>query len=278
MKEHKRKIFDRWVLSRGAALFLLASLQACAPYRVYRAPLSQPFPPQPSSPAPGVAPSPSPLEPESRPVLEQSQIKEEDLGAGLTVAPEPRAGEEGAPVAPSRETPLVLGRETPPPETPPPAREAPPAPPAPAPKESLIAMITPSTPPRRAVSLRLTEEGRKLLEAGDYPKALARLEKTIRIDSSNPYGYYYLAQTHHHMGRFQESLNFLDVAESLFAGQSYWLAEVFALKGENFRALGFLQRADSSYTQALKLNPDNRTATEGLNQVRTQTKSPAPAR
>ncbi len=133
---------------------------------------------------------------------------------------------------------------------------------------SLIAKITPRTSPRRAASLRFTEEGKRLLESGEYARALVRLEKTIAIDSTNPYGYYYLAQTHYYMSRYRESLNFLDVAESLLTGKAYWLAEVFALKGENLRALGFFQRADSTYSQALRLNPENRVATEGLSRMR----------
>ncbi|HXK27963.1 MAG TPA: hypothetical protein VJ646_06890, partial [Candidatus Binatia bacterium] len=47
---------------------------------------------------------------------------------------------------------------------------------------SLLAKITPATAPQRAASLRLTEEGRKFLDAGDPQKALTRLEKTIVID------------------------------------------------------------------------------------------------
>jgi hypothetical protein len=42
------------------------------------------------------------------------------------------------------------------------------------------------------------------------------------------------------------------------------LAEVYALKGENFRALGMAERAEESYVKALAINPDNRTATEAL--------------
>jgi len=133
---------------------------------------------------------------------------------------------------------------------------------------SLIAKITPKTPPQRAASLRLTEEGRRLLESGDYAKALTRLERTIAIDSTNAYGYFYLAEAHYRMGRFQESLNFLDVAESLLAGERFWLAEVFALKGENFRLLGHGDRAESSYGQALQLNPGNRVASEGFDRLR----------
>lgn len=140
--------------------------------------------------------------------------------------------------------------------------------PQPAEADSLVSKITPDTPPRRAASLRLTEEGRKLLETGEYAKALSRLEKTIAVDSTNPYGYYYLAKAHYDLGRYRESLSFLDVAESLLSREPYWLAEVLALKGENFRGLGFFQRADSHYSEALRLNPENRLAAEGLSRLR----------
>lgn len=138
---------------------------------------------------------------------------------------------------------------------------------------SILAKITPKTPPQRAASLRLTEEGRKLLTSGDSARALDRFEKAISVDSTNPYGYYYLAQAHYRLGRYQESLNFLEVAESQFGSESYWLSETLALKGENYRALGFSQKADQSYAQALRLNPGNRVATERLNRSPSETET-----
>jgi hypothetical protein len=220
----------------------LISAQGCAPARGYR-----PLPPAAVSPAPPLASLPAAPEPEKKPALERGAIREEDLKERRP--PPPAKAKE-------RATPPPIVKETP----------------SPLPDDvSLIAKITPRTPPQRAASLRLTEEGRKLLEAGDFAKALARLEKTISIDSTNPYGYYYLAQTHFRLGRFQESLNFLDVAESLFASEPYWLAEVFALKGENFRGLGSVQKANTSYAQALRLNPGNRVAAEGLSSLKGET-------
>jgi len=112
--------------------------------------------------------------------------------------------------------------------------------------------------------LRLTEEGKKLLDAGDPVKALARLEKTIVIDSTNPYGYFYLAKAQYRLGRYRESLNFLDIAESRLGNEPFWIAEIHALRGDNYRALGQLQRAEESYQQAVRLNSGNRTAADGL--------------
>ena len=104
--------------------------------------------------------------------------------------------------------------------------------------------------------------------AEEYGKALSRLERSITIDSSNPYGYYYLGKAQHKLGRHRESLNFLEVAESSFGSEPYWLSETLALKGDAFRALGMAQRAESNYDQALRLNSGNRAAIEGLSRLR----------
>jgi tetratricopeptide (TPR) repeat protein len=138
---------------------------------------------------------------------------------------------------------------------------------------SLLAKITPGVTPQRAASLRLTDEGSRLLDAGEPSKALSRLEKTIVVDATNPYGYFYLAKAQYRLGRYSESLNFLAVAESRLSAEPFWLSEVHALRGENYRALGQLQRAEASYTQALRLNSGNRTAADALPRLHVETPS-----
>jgi tetratricopeptide (TPR) repeat protein len=138
-----------------------------------------------------------------------------------------------------------------------------------------VAKISPQTPPRRAASLRLTEEGKRLLAAEEYSRALAPLERSIAVDSSNPYSYFYLAKAHYHLGRYQESLNFLDVAESRLSSEPFWMAETFALRGDNYRRLGFMHRAETSYEQALKLNPGSKTAADGRSRLRSAGQAPA---
>jgi tetratricopeptide (TPR) repeat protein len=112
------------------------------------------------------------------------------------------------------------------------------------------------------------------LDAGDPARALTRLEKTIVIDSTNPYGYFYLAKAQHRLRQYKESLNFLDVAESRLSGEPFWLAEVQALRGENYRALGMTEKAEASYAQALRLNSGNRTAAEALSRLRGEGQAP----
>ena len=240
------------IIAIGVVSAALAA--SCETGSIYRgipprtAPERQPLPPPDYYPPRREEP---PLPPESRAPVERP-LREEDLS----------------------ETPRPAPRPAPPQEefsrTPPPAPSTPPTPPPLPDDSSLLAKITPSTPPQRAASLRLTEEGRKLLESGDASRALARLEKTIAIDSTNPYGYYFLAKAQHALGRNQESLRFLDVAEPLFGSNGFWLAELYALRGENYRALGSYERAESNYTQALRFNSGNKVAADGLSRVQAE--------
>jgi len=228
------------------ALISAAAAQSCAPRPPYRPPV----PPASTIPAPSRVPPPPPIqETARRPLPQESKIREQDLkGRGPTTYPGARDS--------ARDSGTVESR----------APLEPLAPPLPD-DSSLLAKITPVTPPQRAASLRLTEEGRRLLEAGDASKALSRLEKTIVIDATNPYGYFYLAKAQYRLGRYKESLNFLDVAETRMSNEPFWLAEVHALRGENFRALGMGQKAEASYAQALRLNSGNRTAADALSRL-----------
>ncbi len=236
----------------------LAAAQSCAPRHLSRGPRPAPQGPAVITPLPTPGDSQLPPAPEPPPVLEttrkllppDSQIKEQDL---------PTKGASTGLILKDWPLPPSTTEKSARPELPPPG---------PLPDDSsLLAKITPGTSPQRAVALRLTEEGRKLLEAGDASRALARLERSIAIDSSNGYAYYYLARAHHKLGRQKESLNFLDVAEARLAGEPFWLAEVHALRGENFRALGMNDRAEASFNKALSINSGNRTASEAMTRV-----------
>ncbi|MGH7797961.1 MAG: tetratricopeptide repeat protein [Candidatus Binatia bacterium] len=247
----------------GGALALVVALAGCAPQRPYRPPPSSstPMPWRIPPPAPEPAP-PVSTETIRKPLPQDPRIGEQDLKSKLPPPPVPPAVNESV-IPPS----LSEYRTVPEPGLPPP-------PPLPD-DSSLLSKITPGVTPQRAASLRLTDEGSKLLEAGETAKALSRLERSIVIDSTNSYGYFYLAKAQYRLGHYRESLNFLDVTESRLSGEPFWLAEVHALRGENYRALGQLQRAEASYGQAMRLNSGNRTAADAL--LRLQADAP-PAR
>ena len=250
----------------GATAGWLVFLYGCAPQRPYRAPLppsSSTTPavrtPQSTAPIPA-PPPPEPPDTSRRPVPQEGKIREQDI---RTQSPTPPpAGKETK--ESSRQAGIGESHTTPEPTVSPALPD----------DSSLLAKITPGVTPQRAASLRLTDEGRKLLDAGDAAKALTRLERTIAIDSTNPYGYFYLAKAQNRLGGYKESLNFLDVAESRLSGEPFWLAEVHALRGDNYRALGQPQRAETSYMQSLRLNSGNRTAADALLRLHADAQSP----
>ena len=188
-------------------------------------------------------PQPGRVQSSAKAILEESRIRERDLGENRWTLPEPMREERASPGL-SEETIFTRREEL-----------------------LLISMITPETPPQRAASLRLTEKGRKLLEIQEYERGLSKLEKAIAIDSRNRYTYYYLAQAHYLLTHYQQSLNFLEIVESIFAEESDWLARVFALQGKNYAAQGFFERADDNYAKALKLDPNNRVALKGITEM-----------
>src|SRR4249920_1272441 len=199
----KTNRLPKWPFRILALTWTIWAMQGCAPRPPYRIPLSSTSPPASSAKVSPPAPPSLIREPPRTPLPQEAKIGEQDLKTRTPIPP-PAAKETAKP-------PPVATPET---STAPLADDS-----------SLLAKITPGTSPQRAASLRLTEEGRKLLEAGDAPKALSRFEKTIVIDSTNPYGYFYLAKTHYRLGRYKESLSFLEVAESRLSGEPFWLAE-----------------------------------------------------
>ncbi len=238
---------------------VIAVTASCAPQRPYRVPIPPSSAPPSTArippPAPAAPPAP-PIETVLKPVPQEGKIREQDIRAK---PPTP------APASKDAKDPRSASEATSAPTAPPLADDS-----------SLLAKITPGVSPQRAASLRVTDEGRKLLDAGEPAKAISRLERTIVIDSTNGYGYFYLAKAQYRLGHYQESLNLLEVAQSRLSGELFWLAEVHALRGENYRALGQAPRAEASYHQSLRLNSGNRTANDGLARMTAET--PAAAR
>jgi predicted negative regulator of RcsB-dependent stress response len=248
---------------------VIAVAASCAPQRPYRAPIPSTSAPAssarvaPSPPAP-VAPPAPPIETVRKPVPQEGKIREQDIRAkSPTPAPASKDVKEAGKQA-SVSEPRSASEATSAPTAPPLADDS-----------SLLAKITPGVSPQRAASLRVTDEGRKLLDAGEPAKAMSRLERTIVIDSTNGYGYFYLAKAQYRLGHYQESLNLIEVAQSRLSGETFWLAEVHALRGENYRALGQAPRAEASYHQSLRLNSGNRTASDGLARMTAETPAAA---
>lgn len=293
------KRLDRATTVGFATLLFSLLVQACAPPTLYRSPgpslaSRSPRPPlKPRAPVVEVPREREVREERKRPVLSPTEIREQDLEenrlARTLSVPAPSPSEqpllsrEPQPLESRVLEPSIAGKI----ELPVQSAEKPSGLPKVADEEavavspqpenlSLIAMISPQTPPRSALSLRLAEEGRKFLEDQEYARGLARLERAISMDSRNRFAYYYLAEAHHALDHHKQSLNFLEIVEAHFADQPIWLARIHALRGKNFESLGFFERADESYVRALKLDPRNPVALEGISEMRWATPKPLP--
>jgi tetratricopeptide (TPR) repeat protein len=150
-----------------------------------------------------------------------------------------------------------------PPEVPPPA-----APTRPAATRAddgpLTAKIDAATPAARSAALRLTEEGRQRLAAGDPNRAIELLERAVAVDARLPYAYYFLAKAHADAGHGALAHRFCDRAAQKLANEPYWRSRVDELRGKLLADEGKTAEADAAYRRALDAWPGNRTASEAL--------------
>ena len=179
-------------------------------------------------------------------------------GCAATAPARRRAATAAAP-RPAERAPVETARARPP---------APPVPPrAPATRADdgpLTAKIDSATPAGRSAALRLTEEGRQRLAAGDAARATELLERAVAVDAHVPYAYFFLAQAHAEEGHRALAYRFLDRAEQKLAGEPYWLSEVWRLRGSLLADDGKAAEAEAAYRRALDAWPGNRAAAEAL--------------
>ena len=128
----------------------------------------------------------------------------------------------------------------------------------------LTAKIDASTPAARATALRLAEEGRQRLDAGDPSRAIELLERAIAVDARLPYPYYFLAKAHADLGHADLAQRFLDRAGQKLVHEPYWMSRVEELRGKLLADAGKPAEAEAAYRRALEAWPDNRVASEAL--------------
>jgi len=121
--------------------------------------------------------------------------------------------------------------------------------------------------PQRVAASHRVEQAKELIDAGDFVRAVSDLEKALAMDSTNPHTYLQLARGHRGLGNFRESLNFLEVAESLFGDEATSLIDVWVLKGDNLQSLGQLPQARQSYKRVFGIDPRNEKAAGRLRLV-----------
>ena len=80
--------------------------------------------------------------------------------------------------------------------------------------------------PREDASTQLTQEGRQLLQAGNYDNAIRLLEQAIGLNPDNGPCYFYLAQAWLKKGMFSEAREFNSLARIYLKDDKEWLIRV----------------------------------------------------
>ena len=76
--------------------------------------------------------------------------------------------------------------------------------------------------PRALASLKLTDQGRRLIEAGEADKAIQVLEQAISLNPAHGQNYYYLSEGWLLKGFAPEARGFNDIAKSHLKGDKDW--------------------------------------------------------
>ena len=130
---------------------------------------------------------------------------------------------------------------------------------------SLLGGITATTPPNVSAALRLIEDGREQMRRGRFDLALDRFERSVTIDPTNAYGYYFLAQLHYRNKDYDQAIAFANRAVVLSARlDRSWLSRSFTLQGTVFEEVGRFPDARKAYQKAVQADPGNLVAQTGL--------------
>jgi DNA-binding SARP family transcriptional activator len=76
--------------------------------------------------------------------------------------------------------------------------------------------------PRALASLKLTDQGRRLIDTGEADNAIRVLEQAISLDPTNGQNYYYLSESWLMKGFASEARDFNYLAESHLKGDKDW--------------------------------------------------------
>ncbi len=90
--------------------------------------------------------------------------------------------------------------------------------------------------PRTQASLRLTEQGRVLLETGRTNDAISMFERALNLDPTNGLNYYYLSEAWLFKGRFEQAEELNGMAEIYLKASPDWALRV-KNQGERIREL-----------------------------------------
>ena len=113
--------------------------------------------------------------------------------------------------------------------------------------------------PQRRASMGLVLEGIAFDERGDTRKALSKYERSLQMDSGNPYAYLALARYFIEQGDIESGLVYLDQARTMFEDAGLISNRVEAhlrgLRGSALQAQGRMRDASPLLDYAARLDP-----------------------
>jgi hypothetical protein len=132
---------------------------------------------------------------------------------------------------------------------------------------SLAGEFTKADTPARAAALRVTEQARVELAAGNTDGALRDLGRAVSIDPGNPFEYFYLGRAYLARENYSQALTFFERAEIGFAARPEWLGETVGFEGACDEELGQMVNAAADYRRALQAAPNNLRARVGYSRL-----------
>lgn len=90
--------------------------------------------------------------------------------------------------------------------------------------------------PRAIASLRLTEQGKLLLESGKPDDAIRVLERAVNMNPTNGQNYYYLSKAWLLKGNISQAQEFNRLAEMYLKGEPEWVHRVLRQREQIERA------------------------------------------
>lgn len=132
---------------------------------------------------------------------------------------------------------------------------------------SLDGEIKKADTPALMAALRVTEQARLELRAGQTAEAIRDLGRAVSIDPGNPFGYFYLGRAYIARRNYTQALTFLQRAEIGFAARPDWLGTNVGFEGNCYEELGQNEDAALAYQRALGTAPNDLTARVGYTRL-----------
>ena len=136
-----------------------------------------------------------------------------------------------------------------------------PSPPIPEPEQPVPEPVPPPPPPPQkefrlsAASAALVKQGRAQSLKGEYPAAIATLERAVRIEPDNPLVWLELGQTHLSARNAPQAESMGRKAVALATGNTSVQANAWRLVGDALRARGRDLDATEAYQRAALASP-----------------------